>query len=284
MRFPSRVAGRALEVWAAAVFGIVGIGGVDYLTGGEVRIFPLYYAPISFVAWYRGRSGALFAAALCALAWLGSNLLAGLRYSSLSIWVVNTLVQGSSFAVVGLLIATLRAALIRERGLSRTDPLTALSNSRGFYEDAGRILARCRYTGRPITLAYIDLDNFKTVNDRLGHEAGDDLLCGVAGHLRQAIRPNDLSARLGGDEFVVLLHEVGPHDAAVVLERLRSSFARSIAPGEGHVTVSIGGVTFITVPENVEQMVHRADSRMYEAKATGKNRVLLEVVDKVGPE
>jgi GGDEF domain-containing protein len=67
----------------------------------------------------------------------------------------NTLVQGTSFAIVGLLIASLRAGLIRERGLSRTDPLTALTNRRGFYEDAGRILARCRQAGRPITVAYL---------------------------------------------------------------------------------------------------------------------------------
>jgi len=281
MRFPSRVAKHALEVWIPAASGMVAIGGLDYLTGGEIRIFPLYYAPISFVAWHRGRSDAIIAAALCALGWIGSNYLAGLRFAHPGIWVANTFVQGLSFAIVGLLIATLRAAVTRERGLSRTDPLTTLSNSRGFYEDAGRILARCRHTGRPITVAYIDLDNFKTVNDTLGHESGDHFLRRVAEHIRGAIRPSDLSARLGGDEFAVLLYEVGPDDAAVILERLRSSFVGSVATG-GPVTVSIGGVTYITAPENVEQMVKRADSRTYEAKATGKNRVYLEVVDTGG--
>jgi GGDEF domain-containing protein len=157
---------------------------------------------------------------------------------------VNTLVQGSSFAIIGFLIATLRAALIRESGLSRTDSLTALLNSRAFYEEAGRILALCRRTRRPITVAYMDVDNFKAVNDTRG--------------------------------------EVGPHDAAVILERLRSSVARALASGQRSGSVSIGGVTFITVPEDVEQMVQRADARMYEAQTTGKNRVHLEVVGNRG--
>jgi diguanylate cyclase (GGDEF)-like protein len=125
----------------------------------------------------------------------------------------------------------------------------------------------------------LDLDRFKAVNDTLGLEAGDKLLCDAAEHLRTATRPGDLSARLGGDEFALLLHDVGPDQAAVILERLRSSFARSVATNKGPATVSIGGVTFITLPDDVDRMVQEADSRLYQAKATGRNRVHLEVVD-----
>jgi len=267
----------AVVVWIVAALATVAIGGIDYLSGVELRVFPLYYAPVSFIAWYRGRSGALVASALGALVWVASNWLAGLRFSNPDLWVTNTLVQGLSFAVVGWLIASLRASLIRERGLSRTDPLTALSNRRAFYEDSGRSLALCRRMRRPITIAYVDLDDFKTVNDTLGHEAGDGVLRSIAEQLRAAIRPSDLSARLGGDEFAVVLPEVGPDVAAATLERLRSILARPAAPGQGAVNVSIGGVTFVEAPDTVEQMVQRADAGMYEAKKTGKNRVHLEV-------
>lgn len=284
MRFPSDPVTHPSVVWAAAGFAIVLIGGVDYFTGVEIRVFPLYYAPVSFVAWHSGRSGALLVATLCALAWLGSNLLAGLRFSNLDIWIVNTLVQGSSFTIVGLLIATLRAAALRERALSRTDPLTSLHNVRAFYDDANRVLALCRRKGRPATMAYIDLDNFKSVNDRLGHRAGDDLLRTVAQKLRAAIRPSDLSARLGGDEFAILLPEVGSDEAAATLERLRSLLADTVTPTAGPVSASIGGVTFITVPEDAEAMVQQADSRMYVAKAMGRNRVRLEVTGHGGDE
>ncbi len=269
----------APSVWLASVLWVAVIAAVDYFSGSELRVFPLYYAPISLAAWSIGRSAALTVAALCAVAWVGSNFLAGLRFSNPVIWVVNTLMQGASFAITGLLIATLRASLVREKGLSRTDPLTSLLNGRAFYEEGDRLLALCRRKGRPISMAYIDLDNFKTVNDRQGHQAGDDLLCRVAALLRASVRPSDVSARLGGDEFAVLLPEVGADDAAVILERLRSVLAGALGSDQTTVSASIGGVAFVTAPGSVEEMVHRADARMYMAKAAGKNRVQLEVVD-----
>ena len=274
---PSLTATSALSVWSASLLGVVVIGSVDYLSGTELRVYPLYFAPVSLVAWHIGRTGALAVAVLCAGSWFGSNFLAGMQYSSSTIWVANTLVQGSSFVIVGLLIATLRAALMREQGLSRTDPLTSLLNSRAFYEEGDRLLALCRRKGRPITMAYLDLDNFKAVNDERGHQAGDDLLRRVAALLQASIRPSDLAARLGGDEFAVLLPEVGAPDAAVMLERLRSLLADTLGANQPSVSSSIGGVTFVTAPGSVEEMVHQADSRMYLAKTTGKNRVQLEI-------
>jgi diguanylate cyclase (GGDEF)-like protein len=271
------IATHALSLWLVVVLGTVMIASVDYFTGVELRVYPLYYAPISLVAWYRGRSSVLIAAPLCALVWFGSNFLAGLRFSHPDLWVANTLVQGASFAVVGLLINTLRASLAREREVSRTDPLTSLRNSRAFYEEASRMLASCRRHRRPITLAYIDLDNFKAVNDTLGHEAGDELLRRIADQLHAAIRPSDLLARLGGDEFALLLPEVGPPEAAVTLERLQSSLTGTRASISGPATMSIGAVSFVSVPDDVEQMIRRADAGMYEAKTTGKNRIHLVV-------
>ena len=274
----ARPRSRALPAWGAGVLGIAVIGCVDFYSGTELRVFPLYYAPISFIAWYRGGRDAFIAAVLCSLSWFGSNLLAGQSYSSDSIWVANTLMQGTSFATVGILIASLRAALIREQGLSRTDPLTSLLNSRAFYEEAARLLALCQRKGRPATVAYLDLDGFKEINDQLGHQAGDELLKSLARVLRASSRPSDLVARLGGDEFVFLFPEVGPQDAAVALERLRAALADTLGFRPGHVTGSIGAVTFLSISEDVEAMVRRADAGMYAAKEAGKNRVFLEVV------
>lgn len=268
----------APHAWGIAVLGIVLIGALDYYTGVELRVFPLYYAPIALLAWHSGRLGALIATGLSGAVWLASNFLAGLRFSHTSIGVANTLMQVTSFATVGLLIAMLRAALIRERGLSRTDPLTSMLNSRAFYEEATRILATCRRAERPVTVAYIDLDNFKAVNDRLGHQAGDELLRTVSGLLLASIRPGDVAARLGGDEFVVLFPETGPSEAAITLERLRSSLADTLASGQWPVTGSIGGVTFTTAPEHARDVVQQSDSLMYAAKAAGRNRVNLDVV------
>lgn len=108
-------------VWTSVLIGVAVIAAVDYLSGVQLRVFPLYYIPISFVAWHRGWAGALAVSALCAASWFVSNVQASPQFTYASIWVANTVVQGVSFAIVGLLIATLRVSLQRERSLSRTD-------------------------------------------------------------------------------------------------------------------------------------------------------------------
>ncbi len=268
---------RLLAAWVASVVAIAVIGWVDFASGTELRIFPLYYLPISLLAWHAGRTGAVVGAALSALAWEESNVLAGLQFSYEGMWVANTVFLGLSFATVGYLIASLRAGMVRERGLSRTDPLTGLLNRRAFYEEAALVLPLCRRKGRPVTLAYMDLDNFKVVNDTLGHQAGDDLLRRVAGLMRASTRPSDLCSRLGGDEFAVLLPDADLREAGVALERIRSLLAETTAGGRRPVTGSIGAVTFITVPESLQSMLLEADARMYAAKREGKNRLRHEV-------
>jgi diguanylate cyclase (GGDEF)-like protein len=260
------------------VLGIAAIGALDYYSGTELRVTPMYFAPVAIMAWYAGRAGALLASVLAAAAWDTANVFAGLEFSSRGIWVANTIMLALSFVVVGLLIAQLRAAVLRESELSLTDPLTSMLNGRAFHKAADRIMAHCRRTGRPLTIAYVDLDNFKTVNDQLGHQAGDEMLRSIAKRMRASIRPDDVGARLGGDEFVALFPEIGPADAVIALDRLCSSLATVLGSGPVAVTSSAGAVTFLTVPEDIEEMLHAADTRMYAAKAAGKNCVIHDVV------
>jgi len=256
------------------------IGWFDFFSGTELRVFPLYYAPISLLAWNAGRAGALVAAATSSLAWLAFNLAAGMSFSSPFIWFANTIVLAASFTVVGLLISSLKQALLRERALSRTDPLTSLMNTRAFYEDGTRVLALCQRKQHPLTLAYLDLDNFKGVNDTLGHEAGDTLLRSVAEVLKASTRPSDLCARLGGDEFIVLLAETDPAEARTALERLRLLLASRLEAVSVPVTCSIGAIAFEQAPGSMEAVVRAADALMYEAKSGGKNRLHLKVAQR----
>ena len=258
--------------------GVVLIAMVDFVSGIELRVFPLYYAPIALAAWTFGRPGALLTAGASALGWFAANQLAGQQYSHPLIWVANTIVQGSSFATVGLLVAYLRVTLFRERALRRTDPLSGMLYQRAFYDESDRLMGLCRRGRRPVTLAYLDLDNFKTVNDTLGHLAGDDLLCDVGQVLQAAVRSSDLVARLGGDEFAVLLPELGAAEAVQTLHRLRDAVAGVMRQSSAPVTMSIGAVTMMTAPGSVEEMVQRADTVMYQAKRDGKNRIRFEVV------
>lgn len=267
-----------LHAGSAVIGGIAIIAAVDFVSGVEVRVFPLYYAPISLAAWHFGPRGAVLAALASALWWLAANQLGGLEFSHPGIWIANTCVQGASFAVVGLLVARLRSALAREQELGRQDPLCGLSNSRAFFEECARLLDLCRRNARPITVAYLDLDNFKQVNDDLGHAAGDELLRAFADQIRSSVRSSDVPARLGGDEFALLLPEMDADDARLALHRLQAALHQHLAAAHPGVSVSIGAATFVVIPDDVEAMVRKADSLMYAAKRGGKNQVRLEVV------
>ena len=267
--------------WGLLVLaGIAAIAVVDYQTGVEYRVFPMYFLPISLAAWHLGRRGALAGAGLCACSWFASNYAAGLRYSSPAVWPFNLAMQSIAFLTVGLLIATLRSALLREAQLGGTDALTALLNRRAFYQSARQTLALGQRHGHPVTIAYIDLDNFKAVNDTLGHEQGDATLRRLADLLRQGTRLGDLTARLGGDEFVVLLPQTGRDGAGALLERLRARLAESFADMPCPISVSIGAVSFEAPAPDVEDLVRQADAAMYLAKAAGKNRVTLRAFDR----
>jgi diguanylate cyclase (GGDEF)-like protein len=260
------------------VLGILAVCVIDYASGVEVRVVPLYYLPLSVVAWQMGRRPVVAAAALCALCWAAANYFAGQRFSSPFVWGFNVLMQGLSCAVVGVLIVALRAAVAHERTVSRTDALTSLLNARNFYEEAARVLALSRRKRHPVALAYLDLDNFKSVNDNLGHRAGDELLRAVAAIIQGSMRKSDVAARIGGDEFAVLLPETSPEEARLACERLRTLVAERFSRDAWPVTASVGGVAFLAVPDTVDAMVHLADTRMYAAKAAGRNRVDVEVV------
>jgi diguanylate cyclase (GGDEF)-like protein len=159
--------------------------------------------------------------------------------------------------------------------LARTDPLTGLMNRRAFFEDLDRHIGRLDREELPGTLLYTDLDNFKPLNDRLGHEAGDKALCAVAILLRDATRPTDLVARLGGDEFAIWLNGADHMTAAERAERLRVDGPRRLAEATGFdgpsLTMSIGIATRLAGDcEDIESLMRRADAAMYEVKRTGR--------------
>jgi diguanylate cyclase (GGDEF)-like protein len=153
------------------------------------------------------------------------------------------------------------------------DGLTGLPNRALFRERVGHALSRRSQAGTPLALLFIDLDDFKTVNDQLGHAAGDDLLAAVAGRLTTCVRGEDTVARLGGDEFAILLEQSSSHEIAVrvagrILEAMRPPFSlegRQVQVGAS-VGVTVSGAT------QVDQVLREADVAMYTAKAHGKGR------------
>jgi diguanylate cyclase (GGDEF)-like protein/PAS domain S-box-containing protein len=167
----------------------------------------------------------------------------------------------------------LNLVLQREKELARTDMLTGLANRRAFYEALQIERARSARYGRPVTLVYLDLDNFKRVNDTLGHAVGDELLACVADLLRRTLRASDTVGRLGGDEFAVLLPETNAQAAEVLLQKLSSVLADTMRAKQWPVTFSMGAAAFLDNPASVEEMIRTADELMYSVKKSGKNRI-----------
>ena len=195
---------------------------------------------------------------------------------SVRLW--NGVVRFCFLALASSLVSKLQAGIRRERRLARTDPLTGAANGRTFYETAQAEANRAGRTFSPLTLAYFDLDNFKPLNDQLGHSVGDAALRFVVETTQLHLRTSDLLARLGGDEFALLLPETGAEGATDVLARLQERLEREIARKGWPVTLSVGAVTFLRPPPDVDLMIRRVDGLMYAAKRKGGGRIEHAVV------
>src|SRR5437764_203977 len=205
--WPARLPAAVLVI--AGLVMVAGLGWVDFVTGPDLTPLVFYVAPVVLVSWYAGRWPGAIIACAAGLAWMLADALAQHDYSDWSIPYWNAALRLAALVLVSEALARLRLAHARERELARSDVLTGAPNARAFYEVAEAEIARPRRYTHPFSVAYLDLDDFKLVNDRLGHLAGDAVLRSVARALSGVVRSSDVVARLGGDEFVVLLHSAG---------------------------------------------------------------------------
>jgi len=162
---------------------------------------------------------------------------------------------------------------------AQSDPLTGLLNRRGFqllFEPALRVARR---NGRALSVAMIDIDHFKRINDRFGHEMGDRVLCGVAGMLRQRVRSSDVVARMGGEEFVLMLPETDLAGARVIAQELVDGLAAHWQEAFGPVTISVGLAGSRGDDTDPAALLARADAALYDAKRQGRNRVVCGITD-----
>lgn len=265
--FVNRLGKRSKYLLAFAL--IVFIAFFDTVTGPELAFSIFYLIPVAMLAWYDGWAAARVGVLASGLAWLIADVYAGATYSIAAIQYWNALVRTSMFYIVGFTLSHLRSALGEERRLARTDDLTGLPNTRSFLEFATLEIARQRRYRRPLSIAMLDCDNFKRVNDEHGHAAGDELLRQVGIALSHALRELDIVARLGGDEFVILMTESDKNAAEIVLQKITNALH---PVGEQYgTTFSMGAVTYMEAPRSVDDMLAGADRLMYEVKKQGKN-------------
>jgi diguanylate cyclase (GGDEF)-like protein len=255
-------------------FGLVGIiGFLDYLNGPDLSFAIFYLVPIALGAWWGGFAQGILMSMACALSWQFVEIAEGSTIGPIiQLW--NGTARFGIFVITSSLLSRLRVSLFLEIKLARSDPLTGAANGRTFYESVSQTVERVLRADQPLTLAYLDLDNFKWLNDKLGHSAGDEALCDLVRVIHANIRGTDLLARLGGDEFAILLPECGVADSRAILERIQERFTQEMARKQWPVSMSVGAMTFPQPMRDVDAMVRRVDELMYRAKKAGKNRIV----------
>ena len=249
------------------------VGGLDMASGSEVSLSIFYLIPVAFAGLVLGRRAGTLVAALAAAVWGYLDITTGRAYEVGWVPFWNSAVRLGFFLIVNELLIEARRAHMAERALSRTDPVTGIANARVFEEHANRVAADSRRHKRPFTIAYIDLDRFKQVNDGLGHSEGDRVLRAVGAAIIGGTREVDTVARLGGDEFGILMPDTGADQARASLERIAADVAR-VASGRWAVGATVGAVTFTEPPDTVDWAVSQADALMYRGKAEGRGRIL----------
>ena len=258
------------------VVGIVSIGllGIlDYLTGNEFTFSLFYLAPILLVTWAANLKTGQFLSLLSALTLIGVQIAAGLEYSHPVFYFLNTLVRAAIYVILTDLVDKLKKTQKKEQLAARTDFVTGVANRRYFHELLETEIERIRRYPHPITVVYMDMDNFKQVNDLFGHKMGDEVLRCIASELKSKLRKTDIIARLGGDEFALLLPSARLPEAEVVISKVRTNLTEEMRQRNWPVTFSMGAVVCIAPPHSAEQIIDMADELMYEVKNSTKNNV-----------
>jgi diguanylate cyclase (GGDEF)-like protein len=270
---------RAIENWNTTVsiwvgFALIaGIGALDYLTAGHLSLSLFSLLPVAVLAWKGGRWLGLAGSLASVCAWVLAGIGAGQRFPSTLLLCWDGAARFLTYAVLTFLISSLKDSISHLEAMSRTDPLTGAANTRAFREHLRGELERSRRYHHPFTISYLDLDNFKSVNDSFGHATGDELLRTVVSTIGTHVRTTDLIARLGGDEFALLLPEADLEGARTVIGRIRTSLQREMESRGWPVTMSVGSLTCLNPGLDVDELVKKADELMYEAKLQGKNVV-----------
>jgi diguanylate cyclase (GGDEF)-like protein len=264
--------GRALRL-AAYVALTLGVYWTNSQTPAEIRLGILYIVPVLLVTWTEG------------LLWGIGFAVATIGLREVVVWqqlppetpLLWRLVNAGTYVVVlGVGMAGLQRLRQIQEQLSRLathDSLTGLVNARTFAARLTQELERNRRYPRPLALLYLDLDDFKVINDSHGHQTGDAVLRLVAEAMRSSVRQADIVGRLGGDEFAVLMPETDATLADAAAKRLAAGL-RTVFKGTPTVTASIGVVSCSSPDANTDELLRRADQAMYDAKRAGKDRVV----------
>ena len=265
---------------------------------------PLTFVILPFIIWaafrFSRREVTTAIAAVCSIAvWYTVERQGPFALDTLNLSLLLLLAFISTIVATGLMLSAavgernrnrekLEQALRDLREQASTDPLTGLANRRSLWEFLQREWIRARRRKCPIAIVMIDLDHFKPVNDTFGHDAGDYVLTEVAGLLKTHVRASDIACRFGGEEFALVLPDATLDAVRRRAEGIREAIGR-LEPGHrgrrlGRVTASLGVALFPDHADDPESLLRAADQALYEAKTTGRNRVLISSASRARPQ
>jgi diguanylate cyclase (GGDEF)-like protein len=258
----------AIVVGGIAVSAIV--AWFDYRLGPDFEMAIFYLPAIAVVTWYVGRAAGAFTAVLTTGFWALAEWATRPTGIEPTLFVWNVAAELLFFFLAATIVSVLERQTTRLRTVSREDELTGISNRRAFFGALDRAVEWGHRRRAPWALAYLDVDDFKKVNDSLGHGVGDAVLRTVARTLREATRQVDVVARLGGDEFALLLPETEPEQAEAVFRKLMTLLEEATRRQGWPVRFSAGAVAFLESPDSSDAALALVDAGMYSVKHAGK--------------
>lgn len=253
-------------------FMVALLGVIDYFSGYEMSFAIFYLLPVMFIGWFSERRYAIAVSILSGVVWYIADILSGHLYSHPILPAWNAIMRLGFFLLIVFSLSEIKRLLVSEQTFARIDFLTGISNARHFMENAKKEIERSVRFSHPFTLAYVDIDNFKKVNDSLGHAEGDKLLQIVAQTIKDHIRSVDMVSRLGGDEFAILLLETNEKDANSTMVKIQTKLLEVVKQHNWPVSFSIGAVTSHEKC-NLDDLIKEADNLMYIVKDRGKNSI-----------
>jgi len=244
------------------------IGYLDLISSYELGIALLYLFPIMLATWAGGRYVGMGLAVFGATLWLAADLFNGYPNRAMPSPYWNAIMRLGIFVIVTHLVFVARRSLLRERELSHSDPLTGSANRRAIGEILKSEIERSRRFKRPFSLAYIDINDFKKLNDRYGHKMGDVALQEICAVFVKSLRQVDTIGRLGGDEFAIILPECTASMARVAIGRCAEACGNLFHTRDWPIGLSIGIGTFNGDAVTVDEALSFVDQLMYRGKSS----------------
>jgi len=258
-------------IFGSGVLLVLLIGYLDHITAANIDLSVLYLAPVAITVWFSSRRPAFIVSALAVAVWEFEEVFFRLEHFQTAAFWANLFLRLAYFVTAVIIIARLKMDYDREKKLANYDSLTGAMNRRSFETAVKKGMEECAREKKAYTLVYFDIDNFKKLNDSMGHAFGDAVLVKTSEVLMDKISEAGHFARLGGDEFAFFV----PGYGRVQIRNLMDNIMSELVSGDNvlkGVTYSFGALAVERKkPDNLQELMHRADSLMYAVKKSGKN-------------